>query len=159
MKTKRLSHGLQVILIGVFLGIIGIYGFLVPGFGKRLVQIYPEYASQYFPWLLLIGLTAVPCMGILVFGWKIARSIGLGCAFCNQNSFRCRAVAYLCLGNTSFFFLGNLVFLFLNWGHPAVLLASGCLLLIGIAMAVVFLALGQLVEEAAKIQEENRMTI
>ena len=159
MQKKRLSRWLCAVLVGVLLGMSGVYGFFIPEMGKRLVQIYPEYASRYSPWLVFIYLTAIPCLGILLLGWKITQSIGTGRVFCHKNGSRCRMIAQLFLGDTVFFFLGNLVFLFFDWSHPAVLLASICLLFIGIAAAVVFFTLSQLVEEAARLQEENQMTI
>ncbi|HJB27106.1 MAG TPA: DUF2975 domain-containing protein [Firmicutes bacterium] len=159
MYQKNLSYWLKAVIIGVLVCLLGLYGFFIPMLGKRLTVLYPEYLSYYFPWLVLISLTAIPCLVILGFGWKIARNIGIGQAFSHSSALGCRAIAYLCFGDTLFFFAGNLLFLLLNKSHPAVLIASFLLLFVGVSLAVVFITIGRLVDEAALIQEENRMTI
>ena len=159
MTQKQLSKWLKAVLIGLLLCLEGVYGYVIPEMGGRLKELYPEFASRYFPWIIFIMLTAIPCLMILLLGWKIADSIGNCHVFSTLNEHRCKKIAVLCIADCAFFFLGNLVYLFLNLSHPAVLIASLFVLFLGISLAVVFSILGNLIGTAAQIEEENRMTI
>ena len=77
MKQIALSKWLKFIIIGV--GICGliIYGIVIPMLGQHLAAyLNGEFDHCYWPWLVLIWITAVPCYIVLVFSWKIASNIG-----------------------------------------------------------------------------------
>ena len=71
---------------------------------------------------------------------------------------RClRTVSLLAALDAAYFFLGNLVLLFLNMSHPGVVLMSLLVVFAGVAVAAA--ALSHLVRKAALLQEENDLTI
>lgn len=47
----------------------------------------------------------------------------------------------------------------MNMSHPAILLASLLILFGGLALAIAFFVLSRLVEQAARLREENDLTI
>ena len=75
------------------------------------------------------------------------------------NSRYLKYISILALADSGYFFLANLALLFLNMNHPAVFLGSLLVEFAGAAVAVASAALSHLVQKAAKIQEENELTI
>ncbi|MBR5059206.1 MAG: DUF2975 domain-containing protein [Clostridia bacterium] len=159
MEQKTLARWLKIILIGV--GICGIifYALIVPAFGRSLVADNPEMSNRFWPWLIFILLTAVPCYVALVFGWIIAVNIGKDRSFSSANALLLKRIAVLAAVDTAFFFIGNAVMVFLNMSHAGVLLASLLIVFAGIAVTVAAAALSHLVLKAARLQEESDYTI
>ena len=125
MTQKSLSKWLKGIILGITVCGIIIYGFLIPMFGKDLAVENPEFAHCYYPWLVMLWISAIPCCLGLYHGWKITVEIA---------------------GDNSL-------------SHPAVLLASLFVDFAGVVVAVMAAALSHLVLKAAKIQQENQLTI
>ena len=123
------------------------------------MQANPEFSYCYAPWLCIIWLTAIPCYLALYFGWKITTEISRDRSFSMVNSRYLKYISILALADSGYFFLANLALLFLNMNHPAVFLGSLLAEFAGAAVAVASAALSHLVQKAAKIQEENELTI
>lgn len=159
MDSIRLSRWLKAVLIGT--GICGtvIYFFAFPFLGHDITDAYPEFRSWYWPWLDFLWLTAVPCYAALVSGWKIAGEIGRDNSFCVENAKRLRFISILAAADSALAFAGNLIFLLLNMNHPGVFLLALLIVCVGIALTVVAAALSHLVLKAAKLCEENELTI
>ncbi len=159
MDQVRFSKWLKIILVGV--GICGavIYCFIFPYLGKDIIADWPEFSGWYWPWLLFLWATAIPCYIALVYGWEIATDIGKDNSFCIENANRLKTIAILAAADSAFVFIGNVVFLLLNMNHPGVMLAALFVVFAGIAIAVAAAALSHLVLKAAKLREENDLTI
>ena len=159
MKQKGLSRWLKFILIGV--GICGllVYFIVFPSYGQAIVDDYPEYANRYWPWLLFLWGSGIPCYAVLVIGWKVATKIGLDQSFSMENASYLKWVAWLAAGDAIYFFLGNLILLFLNMSHPGVTLFSLIISFGGVAVAVAAAVLSHLIQKAADMQEENELTV
>lgn len=159
MNQSNLSNWLKVIIIGMGLCGALIYIFVLPVLGKELALSYPEFSYCYLPWLIFLWITAIPCYLVLLFSWKIASEIGADNSFSYENANSLKKICHFTLADVAFFFLGNVVFLFLNMNHPGILLLSLLVDFIGIAIAVAAAALSHLVYNAAQINEENALTI
>ena len=159
MEQKTLSKWLKLILIGVGLCGLAVYGLIVPGYAISMRTQYPEFANRFWPWLIFIWATAIPCCAALVIGWKIAANIGADRSFSEDNAKYLKWIAWLAAGDAGFFFLGNLVLLFLNMSHPGITLISLLLVLAGVAVTVAAAALSPLVKKAAALQEQSDLTI
>ena len=159
MKQKGLSRWLKFILIGV--GICGllVYFIVFPSYGQAIVDDYPEYANRYWPWLLFLWGSGIPCYAVLVIGWKVATKIGLDQSFSMENASYLKWVAWLAAGDAIYFFLGNLILLFLDMSHPGVTLFSLIISFGGVAVAVAAAVLSHLIQKAADMQEENELTV
>lgn len=159
MEQNSLSRWLKGIIIGV--GICGLIGYLsvVPGYGKSLIGRYPEFSSWYMPWMIVILVTAVPIYIALFYAWRIADNIGKDNSFSYVNADALRWIARLAVADVVYFFAANIVMMFLGMNHPGVLLLSFVVDFAGVAAAVCFAALSHLVLKAAKIKEENDLTI
>ena len=159
MNQKKLSAWLKGILVGI--GICGliVYSAVLPLCGDSLRAGYPEFASCYWPWLIFLWGTALPCFAVLVMGWQIAENIGKDRSFSVENARLLQHIARLAAGDTLFFFAGNVVLLFLSMNHPAILLLSMLVCFAGVAVTVAAVCLSHLVRKAADLQEQSDLTI
>lgn len=159
MEQKTLSNWLKCIIIGVAICGLIIYAVVFPFYGTNLVNEYPEFSNRYWPWLIFIWFTGIPCFTVLILSWKIATNIGNDKSFSMANAKLFKWISGLAAGDSCFFFVGNLVMLFLNMSHPSVVLLSLIVVFAGVAVAVASAALSHLVMKAAKLQEESDLTI
>lgn len=159
MSQDTLAKWLKAIIIGV--GIFGalVYGVVIPECGKMLVTMYPEFSYCYYPWLFFIWMTGIPCYAVLVLAWKIAVNIQKDNSFSMDNSRLMKWIAGMALGDVTFFFIGNVVFLFLDMNHPGIVLVSLLIVFIGVAVAVAAVVLSHLIAKAAGLQEQTDLTI
>ena len=159
MEQKALSKWLKVILIGVFLCALAGYFYILPEFGKSIVNGAPEFSGWYWPWLIFLWCTGLPCYTALFFGWKIAVNIGNDRSFTMENAKLLKWISWLAEGDALFFFIGNIILGLLGMNHPGVILASMLVVFAGVAIAVAAAALSHLVKKAAALQEESDLTI
>ena len=159
MEQKALSKWLKLILLGMGICGLAVYLMVVPSFGDSLRSQYPEFAGRYWPWLIFIWVSGIPCYAVLVLGWRIAANIGRDASFSLENARFLRSIAVLAALDAAYVFLGNLAMLFLDMSHPGVVLLSLLVVFAGAAVAVAAGALSHLVRKAALLQEENDLTI
>ena len=159
MEQKNLARWLKWIIVGV--GVCGLIGYLgvVPGYGKSLIAQYPEFSSWYIPWFVVILITAIPIYIALFLAWKIADNIGKDNSFSYENADALRWIARLAIADVAYFFVANWVMGFLGMNHPGVLLLSFVVDFVGVAASVCCAGLSHLVLKAAKMKEENDLTI
>ena len=159
MQQQTLSRWLKGIIIGMAVCGLAVYGLAVPGFGRSIVDSYPEFSHFYRPWLVFLWLTALPCFAALALAWGIARGIGEDRSFTMDTARRLRRIAQLAAGDAAFFFAGNVVLLLAGRNHPGVALMSLLLVFAGAAIAVASACLSHLVKQAALLQEQSDLTI
>lgn len=159
MEQKNLSKWLKLILLGV--GICGliIYVFIIPMYGLSLRTLYPEFSNRFWPWLIFIWVSGIPCFMVLHLSWKISSNIGKDLSFTEQNASLLKSISILSAADAGFFFVGNIVLLLLNMSHPGVVIASFIIVFVGVAVAVASAALSHLVKKAAALQEQSDWTI
>jgi hypothetical protein len=159
MDQSRLSKWLKTVIIGTGICGIVIYFFVFPYLGHDIIGSNPEFSSWYWPWLIFLWVTAIPCYVALVCGWKVADEISKDNSFCVKNARRLRLISIMAAADSAFVFIGNIVFLLLNMNHPGVILIALFIVFAGIVITVVSAALSHLVLKAAKLREENEFTI
>ncbi len=159
MEQKALAKWLKLVVLGVGFCGLAVYLGVIPGYGLSLRSLYPEFSNRFWLWLIFIWVSGIPCYAALALGWRIAGNIGRDRSFSMENARFLRAVSLLAALDTAYFFLGNLVLLFLNMSHPGVVLLSLLVVFAGAAAAVAAAALSHLVRKAALLQEENDLTV
>lgn len=155
MKNKKLCGILNVINIAISIVVIFVYSVLIPMFGKSIVASNPELSSWYTPWLIFVSLTGVPILIALCYAMRILGNIAAGETFVKKNSDCVRKIAMLALVDAIFFFVGNIVMLLLNMNHPAVMLISLVISLIGISLYVAFSILAYLVDKIGELKKKT----
>ena len=159
MEQKGLATWLKIILVGVGICGLVVYFVVFPSYGESLVSDYPEFSNRFWPWLIFLWISGIPCYAVLVFGWKIAANIGRDQSFSNANAKYLKWTAWLSAGDGVFFFVGNMVLLFTNMSHPGIALFSLLVVFAGVAVAVASAVLSHLVQKAAVLQEQSDLTI
>ena len=159
MEQKTLAKWLKFVVIGVGICGLCIYLGILPSYGKSLAEQYPEFENRYWPWLIFLWLTAIPCYLSLFFGWRIASNIGKDRYFSIENSKLLQWIAWMAAGDSIFFFVGNIALSLFNLSHPGVVLLSMVIVFAGVAITVAAAALSHLVRKAAALQEESELTI
>jgi hypothetical protein len=159
MEQKSLAIWLKIILVGVGICGLVVYFVVFPSYGESLVIDYPEFSNRFWPWLIFLWISGIPCYAVLLFGWKIATNIGRDQSFSNANAKYLKWIAWLAAGDGIFFFVGNIIFLFTNLSHPGVALFSLLVVFAGGAVAVASAVLSHLVQKAAVLQEQSDFTI
>lgn len=159
MEPKKYSFWLKWIIIGMGLFGAVVYACVLPVSGREIAEQYPEFAYCYWPWLIFLWITAVPCYLVLLKAWLIAKSIGEGHPFTLENAKRLKTVSMLAAGDSAFLFVGNVWLLICNCNHPGILLMFMAVVFLGLAFSVTAAALSHLVYKAALLQEDNDLTI
>ncbi|MBQ7500519.1 MAG: DUF2975 domain-containing protein [Clostridia bacterium] len=159
MKQKSLSKWLKLIIIGV--GVCGLVSdfVIIPAFGQSAAGSDPALTRMYLPWLIFAWVFSAPCFAALVLSWLIARNIGLDRSFSEDNAKYMKYISVLAGADTAFFFVMNIVFLFLGMNHPGVLIFSLIVDMIGVAISVAAAALSHLIAKAAELQDQSDLTI
>ena len=160
MNQKSLSRWLKAVILGIGICGLGFYSAVLPVMGLNIgAYEQGEFDHCFWPWLVFLWASAVPCYMVLTQCWKIARNIGRDCSFSIANAMAFRCIAYLAAGDSVFFSLGNIVLLFLNCSHPGILLGSMLVVFAGVAVSVAAAGLSHLVRKAASLQDESDLTI
>lgn len=159
MEQKEMSRWLKAVIIFVGLAGLAVYICAIPMLGKEIIRHYPEFSGWFWPWMIFLWITGVPCYITLAFGWKIAVNIGKDQSFTFANADYLKKVSYLSAGDSIFFFAGNIVLWLLNMNHPGVVLCSLLVVFAGIAVVITTAALSHLVQKAAVLQEQSDLTI
>jgi len=159
MNQKKLSNWLKAvcILIGVC-GLI-VYALILPGYGASIAAANPEFKYAFWPWMVFLWGTGIPCYAALVIAWSVFDRIGKDNSFCEKNAVALKRISTLAVIDVVYFFVGELVLLFLNMNHPGVFLISQLFSVLGISVAIASAALSHLIYKAASIREENELTI
>ena len=160
MRQTSLAKWLKLIFVGIGLCCLVVCAFVIPMLGKELAESYNgEFAYCYWPWLIFIWASNIPCFLTLAFAWRIASNIGANKSFSIGNANLLKWISVMAAGDSVFFFLGNIVFLLLDMSHPSIVLLGIVIVFIGIAIAVFAAALSHLVMKAAVLQDESDLTI
>ena len=159
MKLTTIEKYLKLIIIGFAICGLLVYAFILPNFGQSLAHQYPEFAHWYYPWLIFLWITVIPCYLVLISAWKVARNIGEDKSFSYENGKYFKQIAFYAGADSVFFFIGNIVLWLTGYNHPGIVIASMILVFFGLAITLASKSLAQLVDNAAELQEESEWTI
>ena len=161
MTKKTISYLLKTVVIFLLAAFLFAGFFLIPA-ALRLLQRYePTLASIATGVAVYINLAFVPVYVCLLLAWKVFSTIGKDDAFCTQNARRLQAASWLAIADTVMLIAFNG---YLHATHPQLmgpffLFLSLCLMLLGMAAAVVCFALSKLVLQAAELKQEVDLTV
>lgn len=160
MKQSSLAKRLKFAIIGIGLCGLIVYAVVIPILGMQLRRQWNgEFSGLFWPWLVFLWATAIPCAAALVLSWRIASNIGADRSFSMENAGLLHGISVLIAADSAFFFLGNLIYWLLNLSHPGVVIAAFPVAFAGVAISVAAAALSHLVRKAAELQEQSDLTI
>lgn len=159
MSQSKLAKLICALMAGVGLCGLVIYLYVIPVLGWDMCLQMPEFSHCFYPWLVFIWLTAIPCYAVLYYGWKIGVEIGKDNSFSQENAEYLHKIMLMAIIDTAVFFAGNIIFLLLNMNHPGIVLLSLLVCFGGVAVAIIAAALSHLVTKAAQMRTENESYI
>lgn len=160
MEQKALGRWLKWIILGMALCGIVVYGVAFPALGRQIAYFEEgAYDHCFWPWLIFIWCTGLPCYASLVLCWKIASNIGKEQAFSAENARLFRYISRLAVGDSVFFFAGNIIYLLIGYSHPGIVICSLLPVFAAVAISVGTAGLSQLVQKAADLQQQSDLTI
>lgn len=159
MKQKYLAKWLKMITIVV--GVIGIliYFAAIPVLGGDTFNVFPELDFVFWPWIILIWITSIPCYIALVLFYKICNEIENDNSFSEKNAKLLKNISLLAIFDTIFFFTGNVVYSLLGINRLMIMLVSLFVVFVGIVIGILTAALSHFVLKASELKKENDLTI
>lgn len=160
MKQKTLALMLMAVVVGVALCAAFVYIFIVPEFGMSLAEAgNGEFRYMYAPWFWFVTGTSVPVAAGLVLAFMISLNIYRDRSFTMQNAKLLMWISILAAADTVYFFIGNVVLLFLNMHHGGFFILCMLVCFAGVAVTVAAGALSHYTRKAAELREESELTI
>lgn len=89
----------------------------IPSLGKDIIASNPEFSSWFWPWLIFLWITSIPCYAVLICIWKITKEIKRQFIL-QKNADLLKLIAIFAAGDSAFLFTGNIILLLLNMNHP-----------------------------------------
>ncbi len=155
MSQKSLSVWLKLIIVGMALCGLIVYGYMVP-FGDN--QLLGDVANN-LGCLIYIWVTAIPCYIVLVLGWIIATNIGRDKSFSQANANCLKWIAFMAAADTIILFVGIIILVCINLSSTLIVMCALIICFVGISISVAAAALSHLVLKAAVLQEQTELTI
>lgn len=159
MSQKGLANSLKAIITGLAICGLLIYFYFLPVWGKALTADFLQYENAYWPWLIILWISALPCYLVLICGWKVASEIGKDNSFSNINAKMLKNIAFLAAIDSIYIFIAGGIMFALNMSTGMVEILILFLVFAGTAVTVAAAALSHLVYKAAAMKEENDLTI
>ncbi len=159
MTQKKLSKYLCFIVS--FLALAGMFCLVVmaPKVGISLAGKYQKFSHLYTPSLIFIWICAIPFYLGLYAAYLIAKDIGRDRSFSKDNSHRLKRIGIYCIMESVMIFIIIFSLIMMHVLNPILHMILILLSLTVVALSVICFALSHLVLKAAKLQEENDLTI
>jgi hypothetical protein len=159
MSAKSLGMWVRFAVLCMLLCGLLVCAWLLPNYGSFLAKTYPEFAHAYTPWLVFMWITFAFCVAVLACGWQVAGAIARDEVFTMKVARWMKAAAILLFVAIGIFFAGNILLFLLNMSHPGVAFVALFACMVGIAIAIIPIALARYVAKAAVLQEEAEGTL
>ena len=159
MKQESLARWLKGVIGIVFICGLILCGYVLPVWGKLIIEEELGVKGGYMGWCVLLWLSAIPAFGILLIGWKVATEIGRDNSFSETNAISLKYVSVLSMASAVIFFAGNIIFLITGRNRLGILFLSCLLVFVTVAVSVAAALISHLIYKAATMQEENQLTI
>lgn len=166
MTNKTASRLLLAVLICI--GVFGLAFFLwfVPQMGRSVLDLLlwdsahqAKYDTIFHAWLAFAWAAAIPCYAALALGICVAARMGRGEAFSTKTAKYINSFAWCAMADTILVFAVNIAFLAMDFSHPAIFVAYGLVVLMGVGIFILFRILASYVFQAAKLREEQELTV
>jgi len=154
MSSKIFCNLVRAAVIIVAMCGIVVCCYILPSLGRIIRDSNPEYASFYYPWLIFLWVTIMPCFVILVFIWRVSTAIKLDTVFTFKTASFFTTCTVILSCDVVFFFIGNIVFLLLGLNHVWILFLSLIAGIFGITLTVLMALFSRYLTKAAALQEE-----
>lgn len=164
MTQTMLSRWLKLVAVVVGAALAVFFALLMPWLTvvvqhSPYIGYTPPTAAHGIALLAAVDAAAIPCAGALIQFWKIADNIGHDRSFCRENVQYLRSISRYALVCVGWCLVVTAAFTVMGVIHLSFVAAALFLMLAGAAVAVAAAALAHLTEKAARIKEENDLTV
>lgn len=165
MSQISLSNWLKIIIVLMAVCGLVVYIYVFPILMASLVPVPINGMKKFvgldirFEWSLILWVSAIPCYAVLIYGWLIARNIGMDKSFTKVNAKYLRNIMIVTLVDCIYFFIANVIMFSKEKSTELIFAVSFTAVFAGIIFAAVIACLSHLVLKAAKLQEDNDLTI
>lgn len=159
MSKTWMARLLKLVLLVCACGVVMTAANLLPVYLSHVEAVRPDLAG-WMIWIIAYGwVLAIPVLFSLWLLWRVMDTLGKGEPFCMANAARFKRIWQMAAFDWLMVAAMG-VFLWCNGARPGflVMVISG-LLFTGFAVAVVCFVMSELVRQAARMREENEMTI
>jgi hypothetical protein len=159
MSSNTLCKLLRAAVIAAAICGVIVCAVILPSVGRSFAYWYPEFAHAYVPWLVFLWIAALPVFAVIALVWKASAAVGSDRVFTIETARLVKHGTVLILSDTIYFCFGNVLLLLLGMNHPAVVLASFFIGVLGMSLAAMAAVLARYLTKAAALQEEVDGTI
>ena len=159
MKQAELASWLRIIVwIAALIGIL--FCFLIaPLAGKQVIVIEPALSQIFWPFLLLIWLTAIPFFLALWQCLKIIRNVAADNSFCQDNARYLTLISRLALVECALYAATAVTLAIANIFYPGLMVMIVVIIFCAIAIAIAAAMLSHLVLKASLMKAEQDLTV
>lgn len=159
MSSQSLSRLMRLAVISVALCLLFLCLYIIPLWGRGMIDTYPELSAWYWPWLMFAWITALPCFMVLGLIWKVSRAVKEETVFTMVTAQWVKRAAVWLLSDAVLLVAGNIILLLLNMNHPGILILSMILAICIVGMALLAGVLSRYLTKATVMQEESDGTL
>lgn len=159
MKRTTVAWMLKAVLLVCACGALLAAGYLLPNYLGHVREVRPELTGWYgwgmaFGWLL-----TVPALLALALLWRVLDTLAAGEPFCADNARRFRQTARLAALDLALVAALGMILWINHISPPFLTMTVLGLMFLGVAAGLACFALSGLFSGAARLREENEMTV
>lgn len=159
MRQRELSRWMKALDVLVLLGCAAFAFIVVPMEALEVDELRSGAPSLLVPSLAFGVVSLVAPVAAGAVAWRIFTRIGQDNSFCVENALALRTISYLAVAEIVVFFLATLILLALHLLNSGMLLMLLGITVAFVALAVIAAALSHLTLKAARLQDENDLTV
>ena len=161
MNDKQISWALRsaIILVGIFgLAMCAFYwplsiSLTAVGVSPDPIEVTKAQTIEYYVQFAFYEAVSLPCFAILIIAWLVTNRISKGQFFDLSTAKLIRISSWILFIDLLVFFIGNLIFMFLEWNVFAIIYYF--LGAIGVAVALCMSVIAYYVKKSAILKEET----
>lgn len=159
MEQKRIADGLK--FFTVIVAVVGVVFFLwyAPGLVIRYTAFVPRAEALKWPGLIVVWVIGFLCYIALWEFWRICTRIGSDNSFCQKNARSMQNIALMAFLAAVLMLIAGITLACCGLLVRLAAVKLFFLIFVACGLGVLCLALARLVETAAKLKEENDLTI
>lgn len=159
-QSDRKVGMMMGIVAAVFaLGIIVVYGLLMPPIAVICREMLPELEWFFWPCVAYCCSTAVPCIAALIAFIRLIVLVQTDRSFSRESEKSVRLIGWMAMCEAALLVIGVFIQASLEVGAPVLVILFFMLIVIALLVGLLALALARLIHRASLLREENDLTV